>query len=59
VDLKRIKGFNGNMEDFNNFMDIYCFNMKIRRSFNVFMAFIMEIVRILIGFRVNGNMEEI
>jgi hypothetical protein len=45
------------MEGFKNFMDIYCYNMEIQMSFNVFMAFIMEIVWILNGFNsFNGNM---
>jgi hypothetical protein len=58
--LDSFRVFNGNMEGFNNFMDIYCYNMGIRRSLNVFTAFIMEIWRILNGFTAfNGNMEDI
>jgi hypothetical protein len=41
-------------------MDIYRYNKGLRRSFKVFMAFIMEIVRILNGFKAfNVNTEEI
>jgi hypothetical protein len=43
----------------NSFMDIYCYNMGIRRCFNVFTAFMMEILRILNGFKAfNGYMED-
>jgi hypothetical protein len=45
--------------NFEIFMDIYRYNMGIRRSFNGFTAFIMGIWRILNGFSdCNGNMEK-
>jgi hypothetical protein len=35
------------MEGFNNCMDIYRYDMGIRKSFNVFRVFFMEIWRVL------------